>query len=96
MKIRYRTLFILLTGFLSLGIGTGPCQAAAPDKAPPSVQKTDSVPRDGSAVSKKNRITQADRDAAAKRAKAKGYKAPTVETLTPPAETTQTKRGVDK
>lgn len=54
------------------------------------------IHRDGSAYAKESRINQADRQAAAKRAKEKGFEANMVEISTVPAVTTETDMGAKK
>ncbi|MBV5328331.1 MAG: hypothetical protein JZU65_11950 [Chlorobium sp.] len=91
MRKRTRTLLAFLAGILFLSLGVGPSLAANKNEAAQSLHK------DGSAISsaKQNRITQAQRQAAADRAKAKGLEAPKVEAATP-GDTTQTERGAKK
>lgn len=85
MKKRYRRLLALVTGtMLILGASQG--LAANTNNGKPPVPK-DGLHRDGSAFVKETRITQADRQAAADRAKAKGFVAPMVgaaQTSAPP------------
>ena len=70
MKKVYRTLLVTFTGALLIGLGAGQCLSANTDK--------DNLHRDGSAFVKEGRITQADRQAAADRAKSKGFVVPKV------------------
>lgn len=73
MKKLYRTLMALCAGILCIGLGISQGLAAGGDnKVKPSVPN-DGLHRDGSAFVKESRMTQADREAAADRAKAKGF-----------------------
>lgn len=80
MKKRFRTLVALCAGILFIGLGVSQGLAAGMNNgnpSKPSVPK-DGLHRDGTAFVKESRITQVDRQAAAERAKAKGFKAPMV------------------
>lgn len=90
MKKRYRSLIALFAGILFLALGAGQCLAANANKEPQSLH------RDGTAFVKESRITQADRQAAADRAKAKGFEAPKAGKSAVPAKTTQNERGAKK
>lgn len=81
MKKFYRALLIIFAGTLMIGLGGGQCLSANRDKDP-------SLHRDGSAFVKEGRITQADRQAAADRAKAKGFVPPKVGKPTEPGKNT--------
>ena len=82
MKKFYRAILIIFAGTLVIGLGGGgQCLSANTDKDP-------SLHRDGSAFVKEGRITQADRQAAADRAKAKGFVAPKVGKPTEPGKNT--------
>lgn len=94
MSTRYRIVLVLLTGFLAFGLWTGQSVAANKTKAPPQEKTT--ISKDGTALIKKDRISQADRQAAAKRAKDKGFVAQKVGDSTEPAVTTETEKGGKK
>lgn len=82
-------LLAMLAGALVIGLAAGPCLSAQTRQDNPAIHK------DGTATAKQKKITQADRQAAANRAKAKGFVAPTIEeTATTPADALQTKGGV--
>jgi hypothetical protein len=76
MKRWYRVLVIIMVGVGLVGAGSTLSLAAKKDQVGQvdqvKVKKT--LHRDGSAAAKERRITQADRQAAAARAKAKGMK----------------------
>ena len=72
MKKRYLALLLLLAGTLFFGIGVGQGVAANTNNGHKPSPK-DGLHRDGSAFVKEGTITQADRNAAADRAKAKGF-----------------------
>jgi hypothetical protein len=67
MKKYYRTLFALIAAVLFLGLGAGQCLAGN------AKQGDQKLHRDGSTFVKESRVLQADRQAAADRAKAKGF-----------------------
>lgn len=96
MKKSYRTLLALFAGISIIGLGASQCLSANTDETPAIQKNHSTLSRDGSAVSQKNRITQAERQAAANRAKAKGFVAPTIEDSTMPVDTTPTKGGPKK
>lgn len=97
MKKCNRTVLILAAGILALGLGPGQSLSANPENGNSAIQKNGpALSRDGSAISGKNRITQADRQAAAKRAREKGFVAPALENSTAPVDTTQIERGAKK
>lgn len=97
MKKCNRAVSFLFAGILSLGVGAGQCLAANAENGNSAIQKNGAaVSRDGSAISGKNRITQADRQAAAKRAREKGLVAPALENSTAPVDTTHIERGAKK
>ena len=73
MKKHTCLMVALITGALLLGLG------AAQGLAAPKKDNGQSLHRDGTAFVKESRITQAQRQAAADRAKAKGFKAPALE-----------------
>jgi hypothetical protein len=99
MKKTVCTLSALLAGIMILGLGCGSSFAAQKNEAPPAIHRDGSAvldattQTDGTALpTKMTRITQAQRQAAAKRAKAKGFVIQKVETATPDA-TTQARGG---
>lgn len=73
MKKRYRSLLAIFAGILLLGLGAGQGLAANATKNNQSLPK-DGLHRDGSAFVKDSKMIQSDRQAAADRAKAKGFK----------------------
>ena len=101
MKKRFRTLVALCAGILFIGLGAGQGLAASGNNGTPSNPSKPSVPkdglhRDGTAFVKESKITQADRQAAADRAKAQGFMAPMVDYSVTPGGTTQINRGAQK
>ena len=94
MSTRYRIVLMLLTGVLTLGLWTGQSVAANKSTTPPPEETA--ISRDGTALLKKERITQAERQAAAKRAKEKGFVAQKVGDSAEPAATTESEKGVKK
>lgn len=94
MKKIYRTIVTVFMGALLIGLGAGQGLAANPGKVDPSLH------RDGSAFAKKTKITQADRQAAADRAKAKGFVVPNAGNPegipAAPGKGTPTERGANK
>ena len=97
MKKCNRIALALVAGILTLGLGAGQCLAANPENGNSSIKKNGpALSRDGSAISGKNRITQAERQEAAKRAKAKGFVAPALENSTAPVDTTPIEGGAKK
>jgi|GEM_PF-5762590 len=97
MKKSNRAVLFLFAGILTVSLGAGQCLAANTEKGNASIQKNGpALSRDGSAISGKNRITQAERQEAAKRAKAKGFVAPALENSTAPVDTTPIERGAKK
>ncbi len=97
MKKCNRAVLALFAGILSLSLWAGQCLSATPEDGNPAIQKNSStLSRDGSAISGKNRITQAERQAAAKRAREKGFVAPALESSTAPVDTTPIERGAKK
>lgn len=96
MKKCYRPLIAFFAGTV-LAMGASQALAAGADK------NNQSLHRDGTAYVKETRITQADRQAAANRAKAKGFEPPAVEISSEPAvskaspgQSTQANKGVKK
>lgn len=97
MKKCNRIVLALVAGILTLGLGAGQSLSANPENGNSSIQKNGpALSRDGSAISGKNRITQAERQEAAKRAKAKGFVAPALENSTAPVDTTPIEKGAKK
>ena len=91
MKKRYRSLVLLLAGALLAGLSVGPCLAADSGEA--------TLTRDGTLQTQTKsqaRITQAQRQAAANRAKAKGFVAPKVGVTTAPGTNPQDTGGSTK
>lgn len=84
-----RMLLTVLTGALVIGLASGPVLSAQARPAKPAIH------RDGTTATKQKKVTQSDRQAAAKRAKAKGFVVPTIGTTTmAPTGTLQTEGGV--
>lgn len=84
-----RPLLAVLAGALVIGLAAGPCLSAQTRPTNPAIH------RDGTTTAKQKKITHSDRQAAAKRAKAKGFIAPTIGiTTTTPAEAPPTDRGI--
>lgn len=95
-RYNYASLLIF-AGLFSLGLGVNPCLSATKDKINPSIQKNSpALSTDGSVASEKTRINQAQRQAAAKRAKEKGFVAPSLEKTNAPADTPQNEGGGKK
>ena len=87
MKQQRFTIMVLFLGALLLALSATQGQAAPNNKAGESLHK------DGTAFFKEGRITQAERQAAAERAKAKGFKAPVAEESAPMHKASAAKDG---
>ncbi len=87
MKKLHRVVVALVAAALCTGLGAGQCLSADTEQT---------LHRDGSAFVRESRVTQADRQAAAKRAKAKGFKAQKVGASMKSDKATQTDKGAKK
>ena len=97
MKKYNRTVLALVAGVLTLGLGAGQGLSANSENSTQSIQKNSTaLTTDGSAVAEKTRITQAERQAAAKRSREKGFVAPTLENSKAPVDATQIEGGTKK
>jgi len=95
-RYNYASLLIF-TGLFSLCLGASLGLSATTEKINPSIQKnTPALSTDGSVTSEKTRITQAQRQAAAKRAKEKGFVAPSLEKTNAPVDAPQNEGGGKK
>ena len=83
MKNFYRSLVVLFAATLLVGLGAGHSPAADPGDTNLSMQK-------------QTRVTHAQRQAAADRAKAKGFVVPKIETSAISDDTTPAKGGAKK
>lgn len=90
MKKIYRTFLAFLAGALVIGLGAGQGLTANQHEENPSLH------RDGSAFVKETRILQTDRQAAANRAKQKGFVAPKAGKATATGQNTEAKGGAKK
>lgn len=89
MKKGYGIPLVILFA-LTMTAGTAPCWATG-------TGDTTTINKDGSAYVKENRITQAERQAAANRAKAKGFVAPKVmDPATTPSDVVPTEQNPPK
>lgn len=87
----------LVAGIFALCLGATPCLSATTEKINPSIQKNSpALSTDGSVASEKTRINQAQRQAAAKRAKEKGFVAPSLEKTNVPVDAPQIEGGAKK
>lgn len=95
-RYNYASLLIF-AGLFFLCLGVNQCLSATTEKINPSIQKNSpALSTDGSVASEKTRINQAQRQAAAKRAKEKGFVAPSLEKTNAPVDAPQNEGGAKK
>lgn len=97
MKRYNRASLFIFAGICTLFLGISPCLSATTEKINPSIQKNSpALSTDGSAASERTRINQAQRQAAAKRAKEKGFIAPSLEKTNAPVDAPHNEGGAKK
>lgn len=97
MKRYNRVSLSIVSGVFALCLVVTPCFSATSEKINPAIQKNSpALSTDGSAASERTRINQAQRQAAAKRAKEKGFVAPSLEQTNAPVDAPQNEGGAKK